>query len=75
MRLNQYLSARQESKSSFAKRSGIPTTTVTRICDISKGGGCNISTAHLIVLASIEHPTALGGVVTFEELVPSQTAA
>lgn len=72
MRLSEYIQAVDGAEAAFARRAGIPQTTIHRIC---KGGGCNIETAHEIVRATHARPTPSGGVVTFEELVPPKETA
>lgn len=73
MRLSEYLAAIDCSEAEFARRTDIPQRTINRICNGSVR--CRIDTAHAIVRATHEHPTPSGGVVTFEELVPRESAA
>lgn len=59
MRLPDYLQSRGESQSAFAKRAGIPQSTVNLICN---GSGTRTETAIKIV-------DATGGLVGFGDLV------
>lgn len=58
MRLSEYLQSRDESQSAFAKRAGIPQSTVNLICN---GSGTRTETAIKIVRAT-------GGLVSFGDL-------
>lgn len=71
MRLSQYLEARDESESAFARRSGVPQRTINRIC---MGSGCNVSTALVIIRATHAHPTPDDGTVSLEDLAASAAA-
>lgn len=73
VRLPEYIAAVDGSESEFARRTGIPQRTVNRICNGLVR--CRIDIAETIVRASQERPAPCGGVVTFEELVPSEVTA
>ena len=68
MRLADYLEAKAESESEFARRAGIPQQTVNRVCHgeaIPRG-----DTMLKIVTATREKPAPDGGTVRFEDLIP-----
>jgi predicted transcriptional regulator len=65
MRLSDYLDRTGETQLAFAKRSGVPQSTVSLIC---KGGGARAETAIKIIEAT-------GGLVKLEDLVPGTGAA
>jgi len=67
MKLSVYLRERDESINAFAKRSGVPATTVQRVCD---GAVCNTVTAYRIVRASRVRRAPGGKSVQLEDLVP-----
>ena len=58
MRLPEYLKSNGESQSAFAKRAGVPQSTINLICN---GRGTTVDTAVKIVRAT-------GGLVPYEDL-------
>ena len=73
MRLKEYIRAADSSLKDFSDRTGIPLSTLDRIA--REESRCRIDIAERIVIATKEQPTLSGGFVTFEELVPSKSAA
>jgi predicted transcriptional regulator len=71
MRLPDYLTARDESQSAFAKRAGLPQSTVNLVC---QGSGTRVETALKIIRASRDEPAPGGGTVTLEDLVPVEAS-
>jgi hypothetical protein len=70
MRLAEYIRLVDGSMQAFSERSGVLVSTLDRI---ARGEvRCRIDIANAIVKASHERPTASGGVVTFEELIPTK---
>lgn len=65
MRLIAYLERTGESQQAFAKRAGIPQSTVNMIC---RGGGTRVDTAIKIIEAT-------NGLVTLEDLATEPNAA
>ena len=70
VRLSDYLEARDERESAFARRAGVPQSTINLICH---GGGTTVGTAAKIVRASMQAPAPDGGVVTYEDLIPEES--
>lgn len=68
MKLAEYLELRNETQTSFSRRSGVPQQTISLIC---KGQGTRVETAAKIVEASREQPAPDGGTVRFEDLIPA----
>lgn len=73
MRLSEYIELVDGSRSAFAERAGVKLSTVNRIAEGEVR--CRIDIAQAIVRASHAKPTPSGGVVTFEELIPRESAA
>lgn len=67
MRLLDYLEARGELPSEFARRSGVPESTLRDILADKPG---NMRTSKRIVRAAKRAPTPDGGVVDFQDLPP-----
>jgi predicted transcriptional regulator len=65
MKLQTYLESRGETPAQFARRTGIPRTTVARVIE---GWGCHIDTAVTIVQASNDQKARGGGTVRYEDL-------
>jgi predicted transcriptional regulator len=66
MRLPEYLESRGESQAAFARRTGIPQSTVNLICN---GKGTRVDTAIRIIQATRDEPAPDGGTVRIEDLV------
>ncbi len=64
MHLAEYLAQQGESEAAFAKRSGVPRSTINSICN---GGGTRVETGAKIVAAT-------GGLVGFMDLIPDGEA-
>ena len=62
MRLTEYLQESGESQAGFARRAGLPQTTVNVIC---QGRGIHVNTAIKIIRAT-------GGAVSLEDLSPTE---
>ena len=72
MRLDTYINqAEAGNRKAFARRCGVPNSTVNRIAD--EEVCCRIDTALAIIQASQERPAPSGEVVTFLDLVPRRT--
>ena len=72
MRLSDYLRARGETESAFARRAGLPQRTVNRIC---KGETApRADTAFRVVEATKAEPTLEGGTVTLFDLLPEENS-
>lgn len=63
--------ARGEKEAAFARRAGLKQSTINLICN---GGGTTVGTASKIVHASMQAPAPDGGVVTYEDLIPVESA-
>lgn len=72
MKLAEYLAARGESESSFARRAFVAQSSVNLI---ARGGGCRAATAIRIVRASSAQPAPCGGTISFEDLGDKQTTS
>lgn len=65
MKLKKYLADRKESHNQFAKRSGVPSSVVGRICDDDDPADPRASTVQKIIHAT-------GGLVSLDDLVPER---
>ena len=72
MKLSAYLQATGESDAAFARRSGVPQTTVSRV---RRGGIPRGDTLAQIIRATRDEPTAEGGTVTLDDLAPREPQA
>ena len=72
VKLSEYLVARGESESEFARRAGLTQRTVNRVCS---GQGCNAATARDIIKASHSKPTPMGGTVSLDDLISEDEGA
>ena len=69
MKLQDYIAKVDGTHAAFARRAGVAERTIDRVV---AGRGCRLEVADRIVSATHAKPTPSGGVVTFEELVPSK---
>lgn len=69
MTLDDYLRARGESEVAFARRCGVPQSTINLI---RNGGGTRVETAAKIVKASRIDPAPGGGTITYDDFVDAK---